>query len=466
MFWRNLGLDQVTSIEPKQKYTRDPSQPMESHAAIEGSSPQITPSWRGWSIGSYVHVLRPTQTLDWSSCNMERWQIRPALLIDIFKHDTTETEFLVVCLYDRYAAAQRSKGLEGYPRWRASVSLWAWPREYTYVLSDDFEIVYEWDLRVWSRSTPPSVAIHRTIDHLTSRLVRSDRWLETVLVGALSTKVRFRHFLCLPREIRDIIYEYALLDENRTTSTIHTNSSLSQRAHHEKRWPWQCSLLSIRTSTPPPDFNTPSILSVCRQVRCEALDALYRTKTLVITVTSTEFRLCGVHESWLPRISRFLRIRIDLIMACLTAEAMFECFRHVARLLVQYALSLQILEFRVGYSYASASAAVSDHGVALVISAEDVVASMGQLVSLVEAQNIRTSSQRNGECAPIKIIWGVNEVQRKAGDFSCSCSYVTSNCLRQMWQKACGASEVGSEDEVIQLLEQDCRHLGCFYHRQ
>lgn len=88
-----------------------------------------------------------------------------------------------------------------------------------YVFRDKSDLVYEWDLRIWSRSTPPSVMEGQIIDHRTGRLVRSNVWSETVLARALSTKSSFQHFLRLPPESRDIIYGYVLTDEKRTTST-------------------------------------------------------------------------------------------------------------------------------------------------------------------------------------------------------------------------------------------------------
>ena len=181
-------------------------------------------------------------------------------------------------------------------------------------------------------------------------------------------KPSFWNFLRLPREIRDSIYDYVLLDGHQMTSRsrIYTRSLLSRREHHENGWPWYRKP-SMPSLGPVPMLHTPSILRVCKNVRHEAWDVVYRTKTLVITVTSIEDKLCDLDQIWLPSMSRFLRIRVDFVLACVITETIFECFRRVAALLLERALSLQFLEVRIGYSHANASAAVRDHGFALVV---------------------------------------------------------------------------------------------------
>lgn len=142
------------------------------------------------------------------------------------------------------------------------------------------------------------------------------------------------------------------------------------RMYSKKRWPWQNSSNLVGASTPAPRFQ---ILSVCRRIHREASDLLCRTRTFVVTLTSTEDSSRSLQSRWKRCISQFLRIRIDLIMTCVAAEPMFRHARY-----------MQFLEFRVGYAYANASAAVHDHGLALVISTKESVASMGQLASFVQ----------------------------------------------------------------------------------
>lgn len=458
MSCRTMGSDQATRITTSR--ARVFLRQTDSRVETKDTSLQSISSWKGWSIGSYVHVLRPKQPFERSSCNFGTWQTRPALLIDILKQNTEEAEFLVAYLYDWNAAAHGLDALVGCARLRAFFSLRAWPRKDMYVLRDKSDLVYEWDLRIWSRSTPPSVVEGQIIDHRTGRLVRSNVWSETVLARALSTKSSFQHFLRLPPEIRDIIYGYVLTDEKRTTSTLHMSLA---RMYSKKRWPWQNSSNLVGASTPAPRFQ---ILSVCRQIHREASNLLCRTRTLVVTVTSTEDSSRSLQSRWKRCISQFLRIRIDLIMTFVAAEPMFRCFHHVSTLLEQHARSMQFLEFRVGYAYANASAAVRDHGLALVISTKEIVASMGQLASFVQQRKRETYNQKDRLCAQIQIIWGVDEAQKKAGDFSCHCSYLSSASLERLWMMAYGVTGVKAEDETIQLSEQNCRHFDCSYHRQ
>ena len=98
-------------------------------------------SWKGWTIGSYVYAWRPAHPPDDSPCGGQRWRNHPVLLVDIRKKIKGEIEFTVAHLYDRHVAAKCLRGLARCARWRASVSLWTWPRECTYVLSDHLEIV-------------------------------------------------------------------------------------------------------------------------------------------------------------------------------------------------------------------------------------------------------------------------------------------------------------------------------------
>ncbi|KAI0568852.1 hypothetical protein TUN199_11816, partial [Pyrenophora tritici-repentis] len=98
----------------------------------------------------------------------------------------------------------RADNMWRYGRWIASVSLLWWPWASTYVLSNHFEIVYDWELRTWWRSSPLSLATHRMINTRTNRLAKH-RISPTSDVGrALNTTFDFRQFLRLPpREVRD-----------------------------------------------------------------------------------------------------------------------------------------------------------------------------------------------------------------------------------------------------------------------
>lgn len=456
-----------TAIDEGQQLLEAPQLWMENCGSIKDPSLQETLSWNGWAVGSYIYIWRPAQPLDGSACDGRRWQSHPVLLIDICKPGSGEAQFVVVYLYNRRSAAQLVRPLARYARWRASISLWTWPRGHTYVLSNHFETVYEWDLRIWSRSVPPSVSTRWALDTRTNRLARYDTWLKSGVGRALSMKLNFQHFLRLPREVRDGIYDYVLLNVHRLMSQSRTctHSLSAKRNLYRIGWPWyrDPSMPALGT---PSNLSTPTILLVCSQVRREALEALYRTKTLAITVASMEDKLCNLDPKWLPSISRFLRIRFDFTTACIAAETMSECFRRVASLLLEHALSLRFLEVRIGYSHIDASAALRDHGFALLISREDVIRSMRELLPCLGMYNRLTRKPGFAERRPIQIKWGVSETQMEAGDFSCACTYLSASFLRQAWREVCGGTGEGDTDVAVQLSEQDCRHFGCICHSQ
>ena len=179
-----------------------------------------------------------------------------------------------------------------------------------------------------------------------------------------------------------------------------------------------------------------------------------------VTVTSIEDKLCDLDQIWLPSMSRFLRIRVDFVLACVTTETMFECFRRVAALLLERALSLQFLEVRIGYSHANASAAVRDHGFALVVSYDDVANSMRELVPLLQSQERR----KGREYKPLQITWGVSEAQRMQRDYSCACTYLSASFLQRVWSYVRGEPEKDGEAGGLLLAEEDCRPLGCRLH--
>ncbi|KAF3031693.1 hypothetical protein E8E12_001598 [Didymella heteroderae] len=319
----------------------------------------------------------------------------------------------------------------------------------------------EWDLKTWSRSVPPSVATHRAFSTRTGRLTRCDAALEPSIGRALNAQLSFWHFLLLPPEIRDSIYDYALLDCHQKTnrSRIHTHSLPLERQYHEKGWIWYCNAF-MPTLGPLPALQTPSILRVCKQVSYEALRVLQRTKILVMTVTSVEDDLRELEKVWLPSTSHFPHIRVDFIMTSIAAETLLECFDRVAGLLLRRALSLRSLEIRIAYTHANASTALREHGFALVISQDDIARSMGKLVPLLHAEN----EQRRREYRPMQFNWGVSDAQMEAGDFSCACTYLRASVLQQIWAGVCGESTEGIDDGALILLEDDCRRYGCKRH--
>ena len=437
-----------------------------------GSPRQRISYWGVWTVGSYIHVLCPTQSFPGSPRDGQIWQNHPALLVDICKQESGEIEFAVLYLYSRRAAAQRLPGLSRYARYRATVSLWSWPRDCTYILSNHLETVYEWDLSVWDRSKPPSVGMRWAFDTHINRVVRCNTWLFSSVSRALSMEPRFQYFLRLPREIRDHIYDFILLDEHQKTmeSRVLVYNLPPQCGRPRSGDQTNYSSLMVSTTNCVPNFSTSSIFQVCHQIRSESLDALYRSyrsKNLVVKVTSTEERLGHLDRMWLPDISRFPRVRFDVTMSSGTPETMFDCFCLLAILLMKRQhLSLQRLEIRLGYSYANASAAVRDHGLALMIQEKDVLQSMRQLVPILQICQGQPSRGQHMEYIWADIGWGVSEEQIKAREFDCDCSYLSANFLDQVWGRACGRLKSTNADVHVGISEQDCRHFGCIYHRE
>ncbi|CAE7028423.1 hypothetical protein P3342_006212 [Pyrenophora teres f. teres] len=101
----------------------------------------------------------------------------------------------------------------------------------------------------------------------------------------------------------------------------------------------------------------------------------------------------------------FRRIRVNLIVTDITAAAVRMCLRRVVRLLKERVLSLQ--EVKIGYSHMNASAAVRDHGFALLFKRKDIAESMCELAPLLRRQQRR---ERRGYKPP-QVWWGVIEAQ-------------------------------------------------------
>lgn len=165
-------------------------------------------TWKGWTIGAYVHARLPAYSYD--GRHEPSWEDNPVLLVDVWKESIGAAQFVVAHLYTHNTATQHVRALGD---WKGAFSLLAWPYQSEYVLSNHFETVHEWQLRVWTRSAPPSVASCSIFDICNNRLARSIDLSETDIGRALSISFTFPRFLQLPREIRDYVYEIALLDE-------------------------------------------------------------------------------------------------------------------------------------------------------------------------------------------------------------------------------------------------------------
>jgi hypothetical protein len=407
--------------------------------------------WKGWKVGSYAHAWLPADAHDWRNF--------PVLIVDIERPTAGEIRIIVVHLYDRSAAVQRLRKSRSLAQWEPTTLLRAWPRTYKYIMSNHIDSVYEWELRTWSRSNSDSITSRWTLDVQTNQLAGNEILLGTHTDMAFDTNSSFLQFLKLPLEIRDQIYAYALLDERqrRSESSIHIRSLIHKRKQDERGWPWHRDL-SMSTLGPLPRLQTPNLFLVCRQIHSEALQSVYRTKIFVITVTSTADIFHSLDKNWSPlNISRFLHVRVDLILGCITPEIVRQYFSRVASLLQEHALSLQFLEFRIGFSELQASALVRKFGFQLMIESKDIIEAMQRFADVLHD----SKTSQNKEYRQLHIIWGVSELQKSIGDYSCACRYLCSTFLSQLWSRLCGGLEDDSEEAVLPLSEENCQDMGC-----
>jgi hypothetical protein len=462
-------------------------------------------TWNGWTVGSYVYFWHPVTVVEVSSCDIQSWQNYPVLLVDIIEDVTGHVRFVVAHLYDRDIAVRHFRRLTKFAQCKTSiswlVSLKNWPQHFTYVLTDHFELAYEWELRTWTRSVPPSLTTRWVFSTRNSKLSRCEILLDTGIGNVLDTASGFRPFLRLPLEIRDRIYGYALWDERqkRIRSLIYTHSLLCKRYCQGMGWPWYRDF-SMPTLGPLPMLQTPGILRVCKQIRREALDALHWIKIFVITVACVD-SFNGLDKDWLPNMSYFARIRVDLILPDLEPTAVRECFRAIINILQARALSLQWLEIRIGYSHwntitavqnnrfiadGSTSTAVfnssttvrnsspavctnlsavrsdsatDNHRKARMISYEDVAGNMRELAILSQHKHCGTEHE------PLQISWGVSDTHKKAGDYSCACTYLRASFLQNMWNHR-NHDPKSDHDNMLDpsVAGEDCRHMGCKIH--
>lgn len=269
-------------------------------------------------------------------------------------------------------------------------------------------------------------------------------------------------FLRLPREIRDTIYDFALLDIRQMDiqSRIYIQNLIFQRKTLGQDQPVACSP-SMLTLGPFPTFLAPSMLRVSQQIRREALQSIYRRKVWVSTITSTGRELSDSIQSWLPAISCFWRIRLDFDLAQVAADTMSASFSSVSETLAKHAHSLRYLEIRISYSHDEASAALRDHGFALVVAHEDILRCMRKLKS---GFAMRESTEGDGGYRPPQVSWGVSEAQRRVEDYHCERTYLNYIYLERLWSLVDVVdSDVESvkEYDSLRMLEEDCHTFGC-----
>ncbi|KAH8726697.1 hypothetical protein GQ44DRAFT_725887 [Phaeosphaeriaceae sp. PMI808] len=399
-------------------------------------------SWNGWAIGAYVHVWLPANS------TFDLWRNYPVLLVDVRKCRNQHTQFIVAHLYDQHATTKRFMRLTGLNRWRASKSLKTWPTTSTYVLSNHFELVYEWELRTWSRPAAPAIATHWLVNVCDNQLQRWKIQRTTDLGRALQIITSFSGFLKLPCEIRHIIYRYALIDEVQKTShsRIYTNRLVSQRLGVKEE--------RFGRSGPGllPRLQTPGILRVCQQIRTEALDNLYRTKILAIAITPRDYTFDSLNQDWLPDLSRFLHMRIDLTLDESDPSVTIQSISAISRMFQGRDLSFQFLQIIVAFPKIQSLPRLSKRTVTKGIQC---------LVPLLDTL-VRKSEL---EYKALNISWGVTDDQKKVGDYSCAYNYLCGNSLQHAWSVVYGKlSSSGNNTPQVFVQVEDCQSMGCKVH--
>jgi hypothetical protein len=397
----------------------------------------------------------------WLPSDIHGWRNYPALLVDICK-GLGEIQFIVAYLYDRHAVSRRLRPVGKSSQWKTFISLWSWPQASMYVVSNQFESVHEWELRTWSRSNLESISTRWAFNIHTNRLETCKMLPGTVIGIALDTAVSFLPFLELPCEVRDQIYDYMLWDErqNLSRSCVHTRTLLRKRQYDDSGWSWHREL-SMPTLGPLPRLQTPNIFLVCKQIRQEALNTVYRTKVFVISATSSADIFYSLDHNLLPlKIDRFLNIRADIILDMVTPEKVQECLCRVASLLQKHALSLQFLKVRIGFPELEAFAAFRNYGLRVTIKSEDIAGGMLKFVELVKRENGCESM----EYKPLNIRWGVDEFEKNTGDFSCACRYLCADSLSELWRRVRWPGQDRGDLDLI-LTSESCQNMGCKLHR-
>jgi hypothetical protein len=431
--------------------------------------------WNGWVIGSYVYARLTTSTHDDFPWNQQSWTT--ALLIDVWKDAIGITHFVVAPLYTRNMVVRHGG-------WLGLASLLGWPHKFKYVLSNQLRTVDECQLRTWRRSSLPSVAESCIFNSRTSRLERTDLSYETEIARALDFKQSFPRFLQLPREIRDCIYEIALLDEHQqaSRSRIYARSILRSRDSGEKAETF-C-VHSTPALGPLPSLQTPGILRVSRKVRQEALQTVHRTKILVITITSVEDVADLIAAKRLPEIGRFLHVRLELVLFSATSRTVRRCLHNAVTLLRFNVLSPRFLQITIGHSHLDEYTKNSERTyMDMLVEARKpsflVSASKGDHHGIMNDKRMIPSVIANGMCdfallcheagreGPLHVSWGVSEDQKMAGDYSCVCTYLCAAYLDQLWRRMYTRHGTGNNATYKDLVlsEERCQHMGCRYHR-
>ena len=408
--------------------------------------------WNGWAVGSYVRAWLPADNLDGHLL----WQDHRVLVVDIWKDAGSHVQFVVAHVYSREVVARRLRSAKKLG-WCKDLMTWCtWPKGYDYILSSDYVSVYEWELRTWARCAPPSIATRHWRILFTSNLAEG-----TALAKALHTSPTFAHFLKLPRELRDQIYSYALIDEaqHTTKSRIHVYSLLRKRQLQLAGQAWRRDFFAPILG-PLPMIQTPGIFGVNRQVHAEASAIFYADKVFVLTNTGSDDYLDDLAQFQLPDLGRFLHVRVDVILGAIIPETLIDRLFRVANLLEQRASALQFLELRIASSHVSGTANSHTHSFVHKLDSSNVLDSIRAIATLVRRMQPRKDFLN---LRSLDVNMGISDSQKKSGDYSCHCTYLTADSLEQFWRHELEVTRREKNIEIA-ITEQTCADMGCKLH--
>jgi hypothetical protein len=409
-------------------------------------------TWNGWAVGSYVRAWLPADNLDGHLL----WQDHRVLVVDIWKDAGSHVRFVVAQVYSREVVARRLRSTKRLGWCKDLMTRCSWPKGYDYILSSDYVSVYEWELRTWARCATPSIATRHWRILFASNLAGG-----TALARALHTSPTFAYFLKLPRELRDQIYSYALLDEaqNTTKSRIHTYSLLRKRELQLAGQVWRRDFFAPILG-PLPRIQTPGIFGVNRQIHREASARFYADKVFVLTNTCPGDYLDRLAQFQLPDLGRFLHVRVDVMLGAITPETLIDRLFRVANLLEQRASALQFLELRVASPHIFSAANSRNHSFVHKVASSDVLNSIRAIATLVRRMQPRKDYLN---LRSLDVSMGISDSQRELGDYSCHYTYLTADSLQRLWRRELVATR-GEEETEVAITEQTCADMGCKLH--
>ena len=175
-----------------------------------------------------------------------------------------------------------------------------------------------------------------------------------------------------------------------------------------------------------------------------------------MTVNFPEENFGKLDEPWLPNMSQFLRIRIDLMLSSVVAGAFREYLHDAARLVRERGKLLQFLEIRLATRRSKQSFNLCSHSFI-----QEIAEGMREIAILARGERpLRDFTAFR----PMQVSWGVSEQQKKVGDYSCNCTYLGADSLNQVWSQIESVKKPDVE-RIFSLQEETCNDMGCRLHQ-